>query len=193
MAMIPDRPAAPIAPLPCGRDAAQAWDRAEAGLAPDEHERGCPHCTRCSPTPAGCTRWCTGWPPSRSSRRPPRCSGPCGRCAPSSGQHELLALPSPYGPARLSRPAAAAVLRQAVDRMSGVRARSCRIEQAAGADAAPPAARITIGVAARYGVELTSVAARVRQMVGAAAEQALGLPVSRVDVEVVDVVEEGIG
>ena len=33
--------------------------------------------------------------------------------------------------------------------------------------------------------------ARVRQLVLAAAEQALGLPVRRVDIEVVDVVEDG--
>ena len=193
MAMIPDRSAAPIAPLPCGRDAAQAWDRAEAGLAPDEHERGCPHCTLVF-ADAGRLHALVYRMAAEPIEPPPSVLQRAMRAVRTEfRQHELLALPSPYGPARLSRPAAAAVLRQAVDRMSGVRARSCRIEQAAGADAAPPAARITIGVAARYGVELTSVAARVRQMVGAAAEQALGLPVSRVDVEVVDVVEEGIG
>ena len=31
-----------IALLPCGRDAAAVWDRAEAGLAPDAHERRLP-------------------------------------------------------------------------------------------------------------------------------------------------------
>ena len=38
-------PDGPIAPLGCGRDAALVWDRAEAGLPPDEHERDCPHCS----------------------------------------------------------------------------------------------------------------------------------------------------
>ncbi len=97
--------------------------------------------------------------------------------------HDVLALESPHGPARLSRPAAAAVLRHAVDRMPGVRARSCRIEQADGAVAAD----VTITVTARFGIDLASVAARVRQMVTAAGEQALGVPVRRVDIEVVDV------
>jgi uncharacterized alkaline shock family protein YloU len=40
-------------------------------------------------------------------------------------------------------------------------------------------------------VPLASVTARVRQMVTAAAEQALGLPVRRVDIEVVDVFADG--
>ena len=50
---------------------------------------------------------------------------------------------------------------------------------------------MTITVAARFGLDLASVTARVRQMVIAAAEQALGLPVLRVDIEVVDVFSEG--
>ena len=102
-------------------------------------------------------------------------------------RRDLLVLESPYGPARLSRPAAAAVLRHAVDRMAGVRARSCRIEQTSG-----PAADVTITVAARFGVDLASVTARVRQMVLAAGEQALGVRVRRVDIDVVDVFEDGV-
>ena len=50
---------------------------------------------------------------------------------------------------------------------------------------------MTITVAARFGVELASVTARVRQMVLAAGEQALGVPVRRVDIDVVDVFEDG--
>ncbi|MFC7659316.1 hypothetical protein ACFQV8_27145 [Pseudonocardia benzenivorans] len=42
-------------------------------------------------------------------------------------------------------------------------------------------------VTARFGIELASATARVRQMVLAAGEQALGVPVARVDIEVVDV------
>jgi hypothetical protein len=40
---------------------------------------------------------------------------------------------------------------------------------------------------------MASVTARVRQMVIAAGEQALGVPVRRVDIEVVDVFGEGTG
>ncbi len=31
--------------LACGRDAVLVWDRAEAGRAPDAHERDCPYCS----------------------------------------------------------------------------------------------------------------------------------------------------
>ena len=79
-----------------------------------------------------------------------------------------------------------------MDRMAGVRARSCRIEQAAAGRTRRRRPRtVTITVAARFGVELASVTARVRQMVLAAGEQALGLPVRRVDIDVVDVFEDG--
>jgi uncharacterized alkaline shock family protein YloU len=97
---------------------------------------------------------------------------------------DLLALDSPAGPALLSRPAAARVLRHVVDRMDGMRARSCRIEQDG------LALSVAITVTARFGVDLASVTARVRQMVVAAGEQALGAPVARVDITVVDLWEE---
>ena len=44
-------------------------------------------------------------------------------------------------------------------------------------------------MAARFGLDLASATARVRQTVFAAGEQALGLPVRRVDIEVVDLWE----
>lgn len=178
-----------IAPLPCGRDAATAWDRAEVGVPPDEHERGCPHCTAAradalglhgvvhrmaahdqrdlAPPPAVLDRVLTA-----VEDRPDAPSG-------------MLVLPSPHGPARLARRAAAAVLRHTVDGMAGLRARSCRIEQSDDG-----ALAVAITVAAGYGVELAAVTARVRQMVTAAGEQALGLPVRRVDIDVVDLLVE---
>lgn len=174
--------------LACGRDAATAWDRAEVGVTPDEHERGCPHCAaafadarRLDSVVHRMSNADVEPPPSvmdrvmaavRTDLRP----------------HDLLALDSPHGPARLSRPAAAAVLRNVVDRMGGVRARSCRIEQFDGRDDAD----VTITVTARFGVDLASVTARVRQMVLAVGEQALGVPVRRVDIEVVDVFDNSV-
>ncbi|GAA5118544.1 hypothetical protein GCM10023320_22750 [Pseudonocardia adelaidensis] len=100
--------------------------------------------------------------------------------------HELLALPSPHGPARVSTAAAAAVLRRAVDGMGGLRARSCRIDQQGVPGADPHAVDVRITVTARFGVDLASVTARVRRLVIAAGEQVLGLPVRRVDIDVVD-------
>lgn len=172
--------------LACGRDAATVWDRAATGVGPDEHERGCPHCTEVradarrldsvvhrlaaqdlAPPPSVMDRVLSA---VRNELRP----------------HEVLILDSPHGPARLSRPAAAAVLRNVVDRMGGVRARSCRIEQVDG----QATADVTITVSAMFGVNLATAAARVRQMIVAAGEQALGVPVARVDIEIVDVYGE---
>jgi hypothetical protein len=180
-------PDGPIAPLPCGRDAAPAWDRAEAGLPPDEHERDCPHC-RAAIADAGRLHTVVHRMATEPVEPPPSVlERSMAAVRTEFRRRDLLVLESPYGPARLSRPAAAAVLRHAVDRMAGVRARSCRIEQTSG-----PAADVTITVAARFGVELASVTARVRQMVLAAGEQALGVRVRRVDIDVVDVFEDGV-
>lgn len=186
-------PDGPIAPLSCGRDAALAWDRAEAGLPPDEHERDCPHCGAAFADAGRLHRIVHRMATEPVEPPPSVLDRAMAAVRTEFRRHDLLELASPYGPARLSRPAAAAVLRHAVDRMAGVRARSCRIEQTAGPgpDGQPAAADVTITVAARFGVELASVTARVRQMVLAAGEQALGVPVRRVDIDVVDVFEDG--
>ena len=62
---------------------------------------------------------------------------------------------------------------------------ACRIDQP-GPDSA---ADVTLTVAARFGLDLASAAVRVRQTVLAAGEQLLGLPLRRVDIEVVDLWE----
>ena len=114
-----------------------------------------------------------------------------------------LPLPTRHGHARIDRVTAAGVLRHAVAQMSALRVRSCQIHliEPSGSDAtsdgsgtgsvlgAPPV-RISISVTARFGADLLSATARVRQMVLAAAGNLLGLPVTTVDVEVVDVFED---
>jgi hypothetical protein len=186
-------PDEPIAPLGCGRDAALVWDRAEAGLPPDEHERDCPHCSAAFAEADRLHRLVHRMAAEPVEPPPSVLERAMGAVRTEFRQRDLLELASPHGPARLSRPAAAAVLRHAVDRVAGVRARSCRIEQAAGPgpDGQPAAADVMITVTARFGVELASVTARVRQTVLAAGEQALGVPVRRVDIDVVDVFEDG--
>jgi hypothetical protein len=189
VAVNPTAGGAPIAPLACGRDAATVWDRARAGLAPDDHERGCPHCTAAHSDALGLDAVVHRMaerdlqdlepPPSVLDRV-------LTTVAERFRPHDVLRLPSPHGPALLAHPAAAAVLRHVVDGMDGLRARSCRIEQPEG----DTVVDVTITVAARFGVELTSVTPRVRQMVVTAGEQALGLPVRRVDIEVVDLLAE---
>lgn len=197
MALSPDPAPDDAALLACGRDAATIWDRAAAGEPPD---RDCPHCAAAAADARGLDAVVHRLadeplkPPAsvldrvmvavRTELRP----------------HDVITLPSPHGPARISRAAAAAVLRDTVDRMGGLRARSCRIEQVAdttaGVDAEPHSQRhavdVRITVAARFGVDLASVSARVRQMVATAGEQALGVPVRRVDIAVVDLYDLGL-
>ena len=189
MAMSPDDPAHPIAPLACGRDAATVWDRVATGLAPDEHERGCPHCAAAIADARGLSGVVYRMAAEPVEPPPSVLDRVMQAVRTDFRQRDLLALDSPLGRARLSRPAAAAVLRHVVDRMAGMRVRSCRIEQPAG-DAVPTGAEVSITVAARFGVDLASVTARVRQMVIAAGEQALGVPVRRVDIEVVDLLDD---
>jgi hypothetical protein len=178
-----------IALLACGRDAALVWDRAEAGLAPDAHERGCPYC---SAAYADARRLETTV--HRMAAQPVQMPAPAleavlDRVLDAARTRlvtaEALRLDSPLGPNRLARPAAAAVLRAVVDAMDGMRARSCRIEQP-GPDTT---ADVALTVAARFGLDLVSATARVREAVLAAGEQALGLPLRRVDIEVVDLWE----
>ncbi len=178
---------APLEPLACGRDAATAWDRAEAGTVPDEHERGCPHCTAVRADAAGLNSLVHRMAAEDIEPPPSVMERVMGAVMSELRPHDLLLLESPHGTNRLGRPAAAAVLRGVVDRMDGLRARSCRIEQVPDRFDAD----VAITVTARFGVDLASVTARVRQMVIAAGEQALGVPVRRVDISVVDIWGDG--
>lgn len=182
---------APLEPLACGRDAATVWDRAEAGTPPDAHERGCPHCTAAYADAGGLNSVVHRMAAEELAPPATVMDRVVGAMLSELRPYDLLTLASPHGPAHLSRPAAAAVLRNVVDRMGGVRARSCRIEQSEGGPDGRPDADVTVTVTARFGVDLASVTARVRQMVLAAGEQALGVPVRRVDIEVVDIYEGG--
>lgn len=178
--------------LVCGRDAAVAWDRAVAGTAPDEHEQGCAHCTAAFADARDLDSVVHRMAAQELEPPPSVMNRVMDAVLTEFRPHDVLTLPSPHGPARMGRPAAAAVLRHVVDRMGGVRARSCRIEQLPGPDGGTAhAAQVTMTVVARFGADLGSVTARVRQMVVAAGEQALGVPVLRVDIEVVDVFEDG--
>ncbi|WP_226380134.1 Asp23/Gls24 family envelope stress response protein [Pseudonocardia sp. KRD291] len=181
--------------LACGRDAALVWDHAEAGVL-DEHERTCPHC-RSTVSDRDSLGGLVGRMAAQPLRPPPNVlEQVMGAVVADLRPHDLLVL-APG--ASLSRPAAAAALRHIVDSMDGLRARSCRIEQERPApDPAPDGTdatialplRVTVTVAARFGVDLASVTARVRQMMISAGERALGVPVARVDIHVVDVWDE---
>lgn len=171
-----------VEPLACGRDAADVWDRAEAGAPPDAHELGCPYCTavyaeagsldaivyRMAAEPVE--------PPASVLR------AVMGAVDTELRAQETLRLASPLEPNQLAHSAAATVLRAVVDTVDGLRARSCRIEQPEPGFAVDIALTLT----ARFGVDLAGATAEVRRSVLAASEQVLGLPARRVDIEVVD-------
>ena len=178
-----------IALLACGRDAALVWDRAEAGLPLDTHGRDCTHCSaayadarRLDATVHRMAAEPVPVPPSALEAVLGRVMG---AVRTELRPEEALLLDSPLGPNRLARAAAATALRAVVDAMDGMRARSCRITQP-GPDTAID---VALTVVARLGLDLAYATARVRQNVFAAGEQALGLPVRRVDIEVVDLWE----
>ncbi len=175
--------------LACGRDATAVWDRAESGGLPDEHERDCPHCRAAFADARRLDAIVHRMAAEPVEPPPSVLDRVMTAVATELRPQDVLVLPSPLGPNRLARPAAAAVLRAVVDGMDGLRARSCRIDQ----PDEGPAATVSMTVTGRFGVDLASVTARVRQMVLAAGEQALGVPVRRVDIEVVDVWDDRAG
>ena len=173
--------------LACGRDAARVWEDAEAGRL-DEHERSCPHC---GSTVADRERLAglVGRMAAQELRPPPNLVEQVVTAVVADLRpHDLLELGDGSW---LARPAAAATLRHVVDSMDGLRARSCRIVQDPGPTPGEPGPlAVTVGVTARFGVDLASVTARVRQVMISSADRALGVPVARVDIQVVDVWDE---
>ncbi|BBG03650.1 MULTISPECIES: hypothetical protein [Pseudonocardia] len=171
-----------VEPLACGRDAADVWEHAEAGTL-DEHELSCPHCrsARADHDRLGglVTRMA-----AEPLRPPPSVlEQVLGAVVAELRPHELLAL----GPdAWLGRPTAEAALRHVVDSMGGLRARHCRIEQHGPVGDGPVPVWVRMTVTARFGVDLASVTARVRQMVISAGEGTLGVPIAGVDIHVED-------
>jgi hypothetical protein len=178
---------APVDLLACGRDAARVWEHAEAGTL-DEHERGCPHCLA---TVADRERLAglVGRMAAQDLRPPPNLvEQVVAAVVADLRPHDLLDLG--HG-SSLARPAAAAALRHVVDSMDGLRARSCRITQEPSpAPGEPGALHVTVGVTARFGVDLASVTARVRQIMISTGDRAFGVAVARVDIQVVDVWDE---
>lgn len=195
-----------VRPLACGRDAADVWEHAEQGVL-DEHERSCPHCVTARADRARLGGLVARMAAEPLEPPPSVLEQVMGAVVADLRPHELLRI----GPdAWLGRPAAESALRHVVDSMGGLRARRCRIEQSGatpvtapgtadpGPAAADPAApgpavrpvRVRMSVVARFGEDLASVTARVRQMIISAGERTLGLPVECVDILVEDLWEE---
>lgn len=198
MAVNGTQPQPDVALLACGRDAAKVWERAAAGL-PSIHDGTCPHCQAVADDQRLLATAVTALvdeavePPTSLTERV------MGAVLAELRPAHYLPLPTRHGPARIDRVTAAGVLRHAVAQMSALRVRSCQIHliEPSGSDATStgsvhgsPTVRINISVTARFGADLLSATARVRQMILAAAEDLLGLPVATVDVEIVDVFED---
>lgn len=197
MAVNGTRPQRDVALLACGRDAAKVWERAAAGR-PSTHERACPHCQavaddqRLLATAVAALVDEAVEPPTSLTERV------MGAVLAELRPAHYLPLPTRHGHARIDRVTAAGVLRHAVAQMSALRVRSCQLhliepsgsESTTGLEPGSPTIRINISVTARFGADLLSATARVRQMILAAAANLLGLPVTTVDVEVVDVFED---
>jgi hypothetical protein len=97
-----------------------------------------------------------------------------------------IALPGPAGNRLfISERAAAFILRAAGDTVDGVRARSCRLtpdthDMSASAD-------LKLSISLRFDMPALAAARAVRMAVQAAARAQLGLTLSRIDIDVVDV------
>ncbi|MGH3669079.1 MAG: Asp23/Gls24 family envelope stress response protein [Pseudonocardiaceae bacterium] len=183
--------------LACGRDAAVVWDAAVAGRS-GAHERACLHCQAVT----GDQRLLASAVAElhEEALEPPASlvGRVMGVVLAEIRPAGYLPLPTRHGRARIDRVAAAGVLRHAVDQMPALRVRSCQIHQieSAGPDdpaQGTPPIRVQVSVTARFGLDLFSATARVRQMLLAAAADLLGLTVTAVDVEVVDVFEDPTG
>lgn len=182
--------------LACGHDAAMVWDAAVAGRR-SAHERDCPHCQavaedqRLLASAVAALHEEALEPPASLVERV------MGAVLAEIRPAGYLPLPTRHGRARIDRVAAAGVLRHAVDQMPALRVRSCQIHLLEPSTPEDPTqgiqpVRVQISVTARFGLDLLSATARVRQMILAAAADLLGLPVTAVDVEVVDVFEDPI-
>lgn len=181
--------------LACGRDAAAVWEDAETGRL-DAHELRCPHCQAVA-TDAAVLHASTAELAAEPIEPPPALVDRVMSMVRTELRHDYLPLPTRPGPARIEHRSAAAVLRHAVDQMPGVRARSCRItmpdrvevDGAARHDdfGGDPGTVVGISVAMAFGADLPTTAARVQQLILAASDRLLGLPVDQVNVTVVDV------
>ncbi|MFJ1609405.1 hypothetical protein ACIOHS_39635 [Streptomyces sp. NPDC088253] len=172
--------------LPCGRLLSRVWEQTQdAAPAADPHTASCPHCREAA----------EGLATVNEAAQALRTEDPPGlqaladrvmnvvRAEVRLGR--LLPLADPDRELRIAESAAAKVLRQAADTVSGVRAATCRLVPAAeGTDV-----RVTMALAAALDRPLPDRVDQVRRSVLGSAGQDLGLAVTAVDISVVDVLE----
>ncbi|WP_224302051.1 Asp23/Gls24 family envelope stress response protein [Streptomyces olivaceus] len=178
--------------LACGRLLSEVWEAREDGADDDPHLRECPYCSAAvrqldllgaAVREAGAGRepeWDAGaltervMDVVRLELRP-------GRPLPLGEREEDL---------WVREAMAAKALRAAAETVPGVRAGSCRIRPAeSGGSPARGPVRVRLEVVVPLTPPLRDLAERIRRRVHGAADEALGLPVSDVDVHITDVTD----
>ncbi|MEV8533188.1 hypothetical protein [Streptomyces sp. NPDC051211] len=167
--------------LPCGRPLSHAWEQArDTAATPDPHIASCPYCRQAVEGLAALDE------ATRALRAKERPSGHsladrvinAVRAEVRLGA--MLPLDDPALDLRIAENAAAKVLRKAADTVPGARAASCRLTPAGSGTAV----HVAMTLAATLDQPLPDRAAQVRQAVLHAADHALGLAVTDVDLEI---------
>ncbi|WP_030612746.1 Asp23/Gls24 family envelope stress response protein [Streptomyces sclerotialus] len=183
--------------LPCGRTLSEVWETAEE--APDDpHTAGCPHCQEALAQLGVLDDYV------RQARN--GAAGEAAEAADAEAAERLTArvmdlvrtelrpgrtlpLGEPADDAWITEAAAAKAFRAAAETLPAVFAGSCKVTLTA--PGGPMA--VSLEVAVGPGRELPELAEQVRRRVRAAADEAVGMAVSTVDVAVVDLIEADAG
>ncbi|RZB13313.1 Asp23/Gls24 family envelope stress response protein [Streptomyces sp. F001] len=172
--------------LTCGRPLRHAWEQArDAWPLADPHTARCPYCRDAA---AGLSALDEATRALRA-QEPPHAQTLIDRVMDIVRAEvrlgRLLPLDDPVRDLFIAETAAAKVLRRAADMVTGARAASCRLTPAD----ADTGVHVAMTLAANLGRPLTETADRVRSQVRKAAAQSLGLTVTAIDLEVIDVLD----
>ncbi|WP_052869642.1 Asp23/Gls24 family envelope stress response protein [Streptomyces niger] len=180
--------------LPCGRTLSEVWEKAEE-TPDDPHAAGCPHCQE------ALTRLGVLDDYVREARD--STADEAAEAADAAATERLTArvmdlvrtelrpgrtlpLGEPADDVWITEAAAAKAFRAAAETLPAVYAGSCRVALTA------PEGPMTVSMEVEAGLrwELPELAEQVRRRVRAAADEAVGVTVSAVDVRIVDLIDE---
>ena len=173
--------------LPCGRDVEQVWEAVETA---DEHTRRCPHCAAVRESLLVLRAATREMAQERVEPPSDLLSRVMSAVRADARRGDAVPLPgSGADPARISTRAIAAVLRFAADGVDGVRARGCRVSEAAESSEADPVIEVELSIAVAVGPTTARTFDVVRERVIAAASARIGVRLARLDLVVSDVLE----